>query len=111
MAQTLAGEPSYRDVSNELAELILKTAEALADRARVTADAGPFADGRGGVSLHANGGRQGGRGVPGTIAGTGQAGRGPGGGPQGCGPRRALPTWMPPSRRAHRVEFMRRTTT
>jgi outer membrane protein assembly factor BamB len=52
MAHTVAREPSYRDSSTELAELVLNTAEALADRAKTSADPRALADAESAVALH-----------------------------------------------------------
>jgi outer membrane protein assembly factor BamB len=54
MVRTVSREPSYRDSSTELAELVLKTAEALADRARVQADPRALAEAESALELHAN---------------------------------------------------------
>jgi outer membrane protein assembly factor BamB len=53
MVEAVGGTPEYRDSSTELAELILKTAEALADRAKATADPKALAEAESAVALHA----------------------------------------------------------
>jgi outer membrane protein assembly factor BamB len=53
MVRTLSDEPAYRDSTIELADLILKTAEGLADRARSAADPKTLAEAESAVALHA----------------------------------------------------------
>ena len=53
MVRTVSREPSYRDSSTELAELVLQTAQGLADRARGSADASTLAEAEAAVALHA----------------------------------------------------------
>jgi outer membrane protein assembly factor BamB len=53
MVETVGREPAYRDSSTELAELVVKTGEALADRARTTGDAKVLAEAEAAVALHA----------------------------------------------------------
>jgi outer membrane protein assembly factor BamB len=53
MVKTVSGEPAYRDSKTELAELVLRTAEALADRARGLADPRALALAESAVPLHA----------------------------------------------------------
>ena len=53
MLASVSGEEAYRDSSTELDELVLKTGEALADRARVSADAQALAGAESAVGLHA----------------------------------------------------------
>jgi len=53
MVRTVSREPSYRDSSTELAELVLQTALGLADRARSSADARALAEAEAAVALHA----------------------------------------------------------
>lgn len=52
MFESVAREPAYRDSSTELAELILKTGEALADRARLTADPRVLTEAESALVLH-----------------------------------------------------------
>src|SRR4029079_9881965 len=52
MADTVGKEPAYRDVSTELAELVIKTGEALADRARIAAEAPLVAEAESALALH-----------------------------------------------------------
>ena len=54
MVRTMSGEPAYRDTSIDLAELVLKTGEGLAERARATADAKVLAEAESAVSLFAH---------------------------------------------------------
>jgi outer membrane protein assembly factor BamB len=53
MVETVSGEPGYRDSKTELAEQVLKTAEALAERARGLADPRALALAESAVPLHA----------------------------------------------------------
>ena len=53
MLDSVAKEESYRDSSGELADLVLKTGEAIADRARVTADRISLKEAESAVTLHA----------------------------------------------------------
>jgi outer membrane protein assembly factor BamB len=53
MVRTLSREPAYRDSSTELADLILKTAEGLAERARGSADSKTLAEAESALALHA----------------------------------------------------------
>ena len=52
MRAKLAGLPEYRDASADLAELVLKSAEGMADRARSTADADALAQAEAAAGLH-----------------------------------------------------------
>ena len=52
MLDSVSGEEAYRDSSTELDELVLKTGEQLADRARVSADAAALANAESAVALH-----------------------------------------------------------
>src|SRR5205085_1808642 len=52
MVRKVGREPDFRDSSADLAELILKTGEGLADRARATADAQTLALAEEAVALH-----------------------------------------------------------
>lgn len=53
MLDQVSDEPAYRDSSTELAELVLKTGESLADRARLTADAKTLSEAEAAQALHA----------------------------------------------------------
>jgi outer membrane protein assembly factor BamB len=53
MVDAVSAEPAYRDAATELADLVLKTAEGLADRARGSADARTLAEAQRAVALHA----------------------------------------------------------
>ncbi|AGA29349.1 outer membrane protein assembly factor BamB family protein [Singulisphaera acidiphila] len=53
MLDQVGNEPAYRDSSTELAELVLKTGEALADRAKATADAKTLVEAESALALHA----------------------------------------------------------
>ena len=53
MVDTVGKERAYRDVSTELAELLIKTGEALADRARIAAEAPLVAEAESALALHA----------------------------------------------------------
>ncbi len=53
MVDTVGKERAYRDVSTELAELVIKTGEALADRARIAAEASLVAEAESALALHA----------------------------------------------------------
>lgn len=53
MVETVGREPAFRDASTELAELVLKTAEGLADRTRGSADARTLAQAESALALHA----------------------------------------------------------
>jgi hypothetical protein len=53
MVEGVGETPEYRDSSTELAELILKTAEGLADRAKAVADPKALAEAESAVALHA----------------------------------------------------------
>ncbi|MEJ7638563.1 MAG: FHA domain-containing protein, partial [Singulisphaera sp.] len=53
MVDAVGREPAYRDVSTELAELVIKTGEALADRARIAAEAPLVAEAESALALHA----------------------------------------------------------
>ncbi len=53
MLDSVGGEESYRDSSTELAELVVKTGEMLADRARTTGDAKALGEAESAVGLHA----------------------------------------------------------
>ena len=53
MVRSVSREPSYRDSSTELAELVLKTAEGLSDRARSLASAEALAEAESALALHA----------------------------------------------------------
>lgn len=53
MADTVGEEPAYRDSSAELAGLVLKAGEGLAERARATADPKVLAEAESAVALHA----------------------------------------------------------
>jgi hypothetical protein len=52
MVEQVGGEEAYRDASTELAELVLKAAEGLADRARASADPDVLAEAEAAVALH-----------------------------------------------------------
>ncbi|GAC1464522.1 MAG: hypothetical protein NVSMB9_03270 [Isosphaeraceae bacterium] len=52
MFDTLKGEPAFRDSSTELDELVLRTGEALAERARVSFDARALTEAEASVKLH-----------------------------------------------------------
>ncbi|WP_406699924.1 PQQ-binding-like beta-propeller repeat protein [Singulisphaera sp. Ch08] len=53
MLDQVGDEPAFRDSSIELAELVLKTGESLADRARVVADAASLGEAESALALHA----------------------------------------------------------
>jgi hypothetical protein len=53
MVRNVSREPSFRDSSTELADLILKTAEGLAERTRSSADPKTLAEAESAVALHA----------------------------------------------------------
>lgn len=53
MLASVGAEPEYRDSSTELEELVLRTGENLADRARTSADAQTLAEAESTVELHA----------------------------------------------------------
>lgn len=53
MLDSVAKEETYRDSSSELAELVLRTGEAIADRARTTADRTSLKEAESAVTLHA----------------------------------------------------------
>jgi outer membrane protein assembly factor BamB len=53
MLETVGDQPDYRDSSPELEELVIRTGENLADRARLTADPKVLAEAESAVSLHA----------------------------------------------------------
>src|SRR5437899_3602926 len=52
MVESVSSLPEYRDSSTELAEQVIRTGEALADRARISADAKALADAESTVALH-----------------------------------------------------------
>jgi len=52
MAEGLGGSPGFQDSASELDELVLRTGEALADRARASADAKTLAEAESAVALH-----------------------------------------------------------
>lgn len=53
MLESVGGADDYRDASTELDELVLRTGEALADRASASADATTLAEAESAVALHA----------------------------------------------------------
>ena len=52
MLETVGGEDAYKDSSDELQELVIKTGEGLADRARASADPKTLTEAESAVSLH-----------------------------------------------------------
>lgn len=53
MVQDVSREPAYRDSSTDLAELVVRTGESLADRARTMADRKSLSEAESAVALHA----------------------------------------------------------
>ncbi len=87
MVEQVGQLPEFRDEQVNLAELIIKIGEGLADRARQGADAKALAEAEIGRGAARPGRRRAGAGIPESLAAAVEAGRGPGGRAQGAGPR------------------------
>ena len=78
---------AFRDERSELAELVLRIGEGLADRARGTAEPQALAEAESAVPLHARDRRRAGPGAPHQVAAAVEARRGAGGRPEVAGPQ------------------------
>ena len=87
MVEQVGQLPEFRDEQVNLAELIIKIGEGLADRARQGADAKALAEAESVVGLHAQVAGEPAPAFLESVAAAGQAGRGPGRRAQGAGPR------------------------
>jgi len=81
MRDRVGKEPAYRDSSPELADLVIKTGEALADRAKVTADAKTLGEAESAVAVLEGVAGENAKALADTFAVAEQAFRGEVGGP------------------------------